>query len=94
MQSSISLPSLPRQLEPGVVAPDKVLSMGQNKINCVLIINWVIWNITVFDIEIVYLCETELFKMELFFYIETVYFCETEFFEIELFFDIEPVYLC
>ena len=50
MQSTLSLLSLLGPLWPGVVAPDRVLSMGQIEINCV------VWNKTIFDIEIVYLC--------------------------------------
>ena len=38
MQSTPSLPSLPGPLWPGVVAPDRVLSMGQIELNCVLIV--------------------------------------------------------
>ena len=34
MQSIPSLPSLPGSLLPGVVAPDRVLSMGQIELNC------------------------------------------------------------
>ena len=56
MQSTPSLPSLPGPLWPEVVAPDRVLSMGQIKLNCVLMLNWIAWNKTVFDIETVYLC--------------------------------------
>ena len=33
------LPSLPGSLGPGVVAPDRVLSMGQIELNCVLMLN-------------------------------------------------------
>ena len=33
MRSILSLPSLPVPLWPGVVAPDRVLSMGQIKLN-------------------------------------------------------------
>ena len=29
-------------------------------------LNWIVWNRTVFNIEIVYLCKTELFEWELF----------------------------
>ena len=29
-------------------------------------LNWIIWNRTVFDIEMVYLCSTELFEIEQF----------------------------
>ena len=39
MQSTPLLPSLPGPLWPGVVAPDRVLSMGQIEVNCVLILN-------------------------------------------------------
>ena len=53
MQSTSSLPSLPGPLWPGVVAPDRVLSMGKIELNCVLIQNWISWNRTVFDVETV-----------------------------------------
>ena len=65
MQSTPLLPLLPGPLWPGVVALDKVLSMGQIELNCVLminwiasngtfcILNWIVWNRTVFDIEAV-----------------------------------------
>ena len=33
------LPSLPGPLSPGVVAPKRVLSMGQIELNCVLMLN-------------------------------------------------------
>ena len=32
---------------PGVVEPDRVLSMGQIELNCVRILNWIVWNRTV-----------------------------------------------
>ena len=35
MRSPLSLLSLPGPLWPGVVAPDRVLSMGQIELNCV-----------------------------------------------------------
>ena len=31
----------------GVVVPDGVLSMGQIELNCVLMLNWIVWNRTV-----------------------------------------------
>ena len=40
-------------LWPGVVAPDRVLSMGQTELNCLLMLTWIAWNRTVFDIETV-----------------------------------------
>ena len=40
------IPLLPGPLWPGVVAPDRVLSMGQIELNCML--NWIVWNRTVF----------------------------------------------
>ena len=51
MQITPSLLSLPGPLWPLVVAPDRVLSMGQ---------------IELFDIQAVYVCYTELFEIELF----------------------------
>ena len=39
LQSTISLPSLLGPLWPGVVAPDRVLSMVQIEINWVLMLN-------------------------------------------------------
>ena len=38
MQSTPPLPSLPGPLWPGVVVPDRVLSMGQIELNCVLML--------------------------------------------------------
>ena len=35
--------------------------MGQIELNCVLMLNWIVWNRTVFDIGIAYLCKIELF---------------------------------
>ena len=40
-------------IAPGGVAPARVLSMGQIERNCVLMVNWIVWNRTVFDIETV-----------------------------------------
>ena len=51
MWSTLSLPLLRGPLRPGVVAPDRFLSMSQ---------------IELFDIKTVYLCEIELFERELF----------------------------
>ena len=42
-----SLPLLPDPLWPGVVEPDRVLSMGQIERNCVLMLTWIVWNRTV-----------------------------------------------
>ena len=39
MQSTPALPSLSGSRWPGVVAPDRVLSMGQIELNCVLMLN-------------------------------------------------------
>ena len=47
MQSTSSLPYLLGPLWPGVVAPDRVLSMGQIELKCVLILHWITWNRTV-----------------------------------------------
>ena len=63
MPSTPLRPLLPGQLWPGVVAPDKALSMGQIEHNwesllflqwnCVLMLNWIARNRTVFSIETV-----------------------------------------
>ena len=47
MQSTPSLTSLPCQLWPGVIAPDRGLFMGQIELNCVLMLNWITWIRTV-----------------------------------------------
>ena len=47
IQSIPSITSLPSLLWPGVVSPDRILSMGQIELNCVLMINWIVWNRTV-----------------------------------------------
>ena len=54
MQITPSLPLLPSPLWPRVVVPDRVLSMDQIELNCVLMQNWIVWIRTVFDIETVF----------------------------------------
>ena len=44
MRSTPSLPLLPGPLWPWVVTPDRVLSIGQIELNCVLVLNWIAWN--------------------------------------------------
>ena len=41
MQSTPSLPLLPGPLRPGLIAPDRVLSMSQIELSCVLMLNWI-----------------------------------------------------
>ena len=52
--------------------PDLVLSMGQTELNSVLMLNWTVWNRTIFIVNCVnkklYLSSTELFEIELFWY--------------------------
>ena len=48
MWSTPSLTLLPGSLWPGIVAPDRVLSKGQIELNCVLKLNWIGRNGTVF----------------------------------------------
>ena len=48
IQSTILLPSLPGPLWPRVEALDRVLSMGQIELNCVLMLNWITWNRSVY----------------------------------------------
>ena len=40
--------SLPGPLCPGVVAPDRALSMGLIELNCVFMLNWIVWNRAVY----------------------------------------------
>ena len=37
-------------------------------LNWVLMLNWILWNLSVFDIEL-YIHETELFNIEMFWYL-------------------------
>ena len=51
MKSTPLLLSLPGPLCPGVVAPDRILSIGQIELNCVLMLNWIVfielfWHLT------------------------------------------------
>ena len=32
----------------GMAAPDRFLCMGQIEVNCVLMLNWIVWNRTVY----------------------------------------------
>ena len=52
MWSSFSLPLLPGSFGTRVVAPDRVLSMGQIERNCVLVLNWIAWNRIVLTFEL------------------------------------------
>ena len=47
MRSTPSLPLLPGPLWPGLIASDSVLSVGQIELNCVLMLNGIVWNRTV-----------------------------------------------
>ena len=52
MWSTPLWPLLPCPLWPGVVAPDRVLSVGQIEQNCVLVLNWIVWDGTVFTFKL------------------------------------------
>ena len=52
MQGTSSLPSFPGPLWPGAVARNRVLSMGQIELNCVLILDWIAWNRTVLTFKL------------------------------------------
>ena len=43
MQSTPSLPLLPGLHWPGMIAPDRALSMGWKKTNCIFMPNWIVW---------------------------------------------------
>ena len=70
MQSTSSLSSLPGPLWPGVVEPDRVLSMGQIELKCVLILTELFeielfWHLTVAKQKL-YLYKSELFELKVF----------------------------
>ena len=44
MRSILSLPLLPGPIWLGIVATDRVLSMGQLGLNCVITLSWIVWN--------------------------------------------------
>ena len=52
VRSTPLLPSLPGQLWPVLIAPDRVLSMGQHEINCALMIKWIVWNKTILTFKL------------------------------------------
>ena len=51
MRSISSLPSTSGQIWPGVVAPDRVVSMGQREVNCVMP-NWIAFNGTILTFKL------------------------------------------
>ena len=67
MQSIPLLSLLQGPLWSVVVAPDSVLSMDHIEQNCVLMLNWLVWNGTVF------VWYSELFEIELFWYWNCTY---------------------
>ena len=66
MRCTPSLPLLPGPLRPVIVATVRVKSIGQIELKYVLMLNWIAWNWTVFDIETVRSCLTKLVEIELF----------------------------
>ena len=44
MRSTSSLRSLSGSFWGGVIAPDRILSMGQIELNSVLMLSWIVWN--------------------------------------------------
>ena len=48
MRSTPLCPSIPGPLWLGVVSLDRVLSIIQIELNCVLMLNWIVWNRIVF----------------------------------------------
>ena len=84
MQSTPLLSSFPGPHWPREVAPDRILSMGQIELNCLLMLSWIVWNRTVFDIETAYLCQTELFGIEQFLTLKLRTYAKLNCFYIEL----------
>ena len=87
MWSTISLLFLPGPLRPGVVALDRVLSIGFIELNCVLMINWIICNKAVLTFKLRTYAKLNCLKWNCFcmFFTLIVYLQESELLEIELF---------
>ena len=66
MLSTPSLPSLPGPLWTGVVALDRFLSMGQIELTCVLMLNQIAWNITVFRFKLCTYAKLNCLKLNFF----------------------------
>ena len=47
LSSTYLLPPFPGPLRPGVVAPDRVVSMSQIELNSIIMLNSIVWNRTV-----------------------------------------------
>ena len=82
IRSTPSLPLLPGPLRPGVVVPDRVLSMGQIELKCVLMLNWITWNRTFWIFKLCTYAKLNCLKWN--FLTLKLYLCLTELFEIEL----------
>ena len=52
IRSTPSSPSLPGPLWFGVVGFDRVLCMDRTELNCVLLLNWIVWNRTVLTLKL------------------------------------------
>ena len=52
MWSTPLLPSLLGPLYPGLVTPNRVISMGQIELNCVLKLTWIGWDMTVLTFKL------------------------------------------
>ena len=68
MQSTLSLPLLPDPLWPRVGAPDRVISLGQIELNCVLMLNWITWNRTAFTSKLLTFWHLTMCKQNLYLY--------------------------
>ena len=66
IRSTPSLPSLQGSLWPGVVAPDRVLSIGQIELKCVLMLSWIVWNRTVLTFKLRTYTKLNCFKWNCF----------------------------
>ena len=60
MRSIPSLPSLPGSHWPRMVTPDRVLSIGQIELNCVLTLNSIAWNRTVLTLKLRSSCKLRI----------------------------------
>ena len=83
-RSISSMPSIPGPLWSRVVAPDRVICMGQIELNCMILLNSIAWNRTVWQLNWIFLNRT-VFMLNLIVWNRTDFVCWTESLEIELF---------
>ena len=70
MPNTLSLPLFPRRFGLGVVTTNRVLSMNQIELNCVLMLNWIAWNENVLTFKLCTSAEMNCLKWNCFSYVK------------------------